>query len=104
LNRVPQVQERSFYSEHDAESYAVVSFVPGLTADDRALLISGTTSAGTDAGLRFVLNEAAFGSTLKTIEEGSHGIPWFEILLRTRNLDWRAPGRSEVIAWRLRKH
>ena len=42
-------------------SYAVVSQVPGLNADDPALVIRGTRTAGTEAQFDFLLNASAFG-------------------------------------------
>ena len=104
LNRSPKDGESSYYVEHKGpgafESYAVISHVPGLGPDERALLISGTTSAGTEAGLSFLLNPEAFGAMLRTLSAGSQTIPWFEILLRAEGVDSRAPGRYEVAAWR----
>jgi hypothetical protein len=104
LNRAPKGDESSIYVEHKGlnilESYAVISYVPGLAADDRALLIGGTTSAGTEAALNFVLNARAFGTFLKTLSGAARTIPWFEILLRADGLDSRAPGRWEVSAFR----
>lgn len=106
LNRAPKRGEHTYYTESSGaipgESWAVVSYVPGLTADDRAMIISGTTTAGTEAALDFVLNPAAFGRALNQIAGVGNAAPWFEILLRTGSVNLRAPGRAEVITWRNR--
>ncbi|MCU1234739.1 MAG: hypothetical protein JWP63_2706 [Candidatus Solibacter sp.] len=106
LNRAPKGAERQMYQEGGTpmpgESYAVVSYVPGLNADDRALVISGTTTAGTEAGLDFLLNASAFGRTLEEISAGGNATPWFEILLRAGSVNFRAPGKAEVVSWRRR--
>lgn len=104
LNRDPKEGEAPFYVERKGpstfESYAVISYVPGLGPDERVLLVSGTTSAGTEAGLNFLLNPYSFGKMLKTLSGGEKTVPWFEILLRADGVDSRAPGRSEVAAFR----
>src|SRR5207248_957467 len=83
LNRAPKGSERPMYregrSQIPGESYCVVSYVPGLNAEDRALIVSGTTTAGSEAGLDYVLNPSAFGHTLEEISAGGDGMPWFEI-------------------------
>jgi hypothetical protein len=105
-NRAPKGSEAATYHANGrpgpGESYAIVAYVPGLNADDRALVISGTTTAGTEAGLDFVLNPGAFGETLQEISKGSSGTPWFEILLRAGSVNFRAPGKAEVVTWRRR--
>ena len=80
----------------------MISYVPGLNADDRAVLINGTTTAGSEAGLDFVLDPSAFGRTLQEISAGGGATPWFEILLRAGSVNFRAPGKAEVVTWRRR--
>jgi hypothetical protein len=104
LNRAPKGSERQYYRENGSpvpgEAYAVVSYLPGLNADDHVVIVSGTTSAGTEAALDYMLNPVLFGRTLNDMAGAGNAAPGFEILLRAGTVNFRSPGRAEVLTWR----
>jgi hypothetical protein len=88
-NRTPGPGEQARYDEvGDVEqhmAYGVVSYLPSLDGEGAALLVGGTSKAGTEAAADFLFS-SGFGGFLRSIESGGD-IPHFEILLSTRNIN-----------------
>lgn len=105
LNKNPLEKEQPTYAEHEKDgqkwAYSVVAFQPGLNEQGHALLVGGTTTAGTEGALDFVLNEQAFGDFLKKVSAGKPRIPHFEVLFRTGNVAGTAR-QTEILASRIR--
>ena len=106
LNRDPRNGEQSIYRDHLVNgvnhAYAIVAFTRGLTGQANVLLLSGTTTAGTEGAADFVLNERALGGFLQKIAPGSGPIPHFEVILDVENVVLSSP-RAEVVAYRIQK-
>ena len=83
------------------ESYGHVGFLPRLYHDQHALLISGTSSEGTEGAGEFVADPTRMREILSRMRLNPDGDPRpFEILLKV-NHTTGAPVQSEVVAWRL---
>jgi hypothetical protein len=105
LNRDPAPSEQKIYVDHDRDgqrwSYSVIAFVGSLNEQGHALLIGGTTTAGTEGAIDFVLNEQKFGALLKRLN-ATDRIPHFEALLHTGNVAGNAR-QTELIGFRVYK-
>lgn len=103
VNRNPTRKEQPTYIDHERDgqrwSYSVVAFIAGLNDQGHALLVGGTTSAGTEGAIDFVMNENRFGDFLRGIKKGDK-IPHFEILLYTGNVAGSAR-QTELIGQRI---
>jgi hypothetical protein len=88
-NRVPGAGEQERYDElGDSEqhvAYGVISYLPSLDGEGSALLVGGTSKAGTEAAGEFLFS-SNFGTFLRGIDTGGT-IPRFELLLSTQNLN-----------------
>lgn len=88
-NRTPGPGEQARYDEVGDETqhmaYGVVSYLPSLDGEGAALLVGGTSKAGTEAAADFLFT-SGFGSFLRSIDSGGD-IPHFEILLSTQNIN-----------------
>lgn len=88
-NRTPGPGEQARYEElGDAQehtAYGVVAYLPSLDGEGSALLVGGTSKAGTEAAAEFVFSPG-FTGFLRKIDTGGT-IPRFEILLSTQNLN-----------------
>lgn len=108
LNRTPQGSEPQVFQSVSqrpdgvSHAYAIVAFVPGLTGQENVLLLSGTTTAGTEGAADFVLNESSLGGFLETITPaGTHRVPHFELVLDVESVSASAP-RAKIVASRVR--
>ncbi len=106
LNREPRAGEAPLYTEHldngTQHAYAIVAFVRGITGQEHALLLSGTTTPGTEGAGDFLLNEQSLGSFLEKIAPGNGPVPHFELVLDVGRVGASAQ-RAEVVAYRVRK-
>ena len=60
-------------------------YLPSLDNQGHALLVEGTSKAGTEAGAEF-LTSSAFAAFLKELGADQTHVPDFELLLSTENL------------------
>lgn len=101
-NRKPEKGEPAFYGYHSNDpthvAYGVIAYLPNLSGDGRALLLQGTTMAGTEAAMDFILDTQKFDTFLRPHMRG-RSIPFFEVLLKTSNIQGSSPG-SEIIGQR----
>ena len=88
-NRNPAHEESAQYAEVGDDpshlAYGVVAYLPSLDKEGSALLVGGTSKAGTEAASEFLLS-TRFDRFLHTIDSGG-APPHFEILLSTQNLN-----------------
>jgi len=88
-NRNPGPGELGRYDElGDAEehtAYGVISYLPSLDGEGSAVLVGGTSKAGTEAAAEFLFS-SNFVAFLRKIDGGG-ALPRFEILLSTQNLN-----------------
>ncbi|QEE31501.1 hypothetical protein FTW19_21870 [Terriglobus albidus] len=80
--------------------YGVVAFAPNLSGNGNALLIEGTSMAGTESAWDFVSDDSELLPFLKRIQRPDGKIPYFELLLETQNMSSSAV-HSNVLAWRV---
>ncbi|GGH06163.1 helix-turn-helix domain-containing protein [Silvibacterium dinghuense] len=98
LDRAPQNGEPAYYRSMQYE-YGVLAYLPNLSGSGHALLIEGTSVAGTEAISDFLFEDSDFEPFLEKIMRKDGRLPHFEILLRSRNLDGSA-AHSEIVAYR----
>ncbi len=88
-NRTPGLGEQARYEElgdvQQHTAYGVVAYLPSLDGEGSALLVGGTSKAGTEAAAEFLFSPG-FTGFLRKIDAGGT-IPRFEILLSTQNLN-----------------
>jgi hypothetical protein len=103
INRSPHAGEPthwgSIWGDPQHKVYGVVAFTPNLSGNGNALLIEGTSMAGTEAAWDFVSDDSELLPFLKKIQRPDGKIPHFELLLATRNMSSTAV-RSSLLAWR----
>jgi len=104
INKAPRAGEAASYTEDPGgpqhPAYGLIAFVPSLDRQGEALLVSGTTSAGTQLAADFLLNDKALGPFLQSIVRPDGTIPHFELLLTGRNMGGSVPS-SHVLASRV---
>ena len=98
LNRSPHAGEPQYYRSNEYE-YGVLAYLPNLSGSGHALLIEGTSVAGTEAISDFLFEDSDFEPFLEKIMRMDGSLPHFEILLRSRNLDGSA-AHSEIVVYR----
>lgn len=90
-NRSPGAKEQPLYIEDPhgegaARAYGVIVFLPSLDNQGHALLVEGTSKAGTEAAAEF-LTSPEFAKFLLTIDPEAGPVPSFEVLLSTDIMD-----------------
>jgi hypothetical protein len=102
VNHHPANGEPSAYSYKSDDpahvAYAIVAYVPNLSGQGRVLLVQGTTMAGTEAAMDFVLDRDRLNKLL-----GPHmqhrQVPPFQVLLETTNINGSSP-QSRILSYR----
>lgn len=90
--------ESSMGASHQV--YGLISFQPSLDREGDALLVAGTSSAGTQTAADFLLSGRAFAAYLLQIQRKDGSIPHFELLLEARSVGGNVTG-STVVASRI---
>ena len=103
LNREPRGGEPRQWDSHYADVqhrvYAVVAFLPNLGGNGNALILEGTSMAGTESAWDFVSDDSQLLPFLKRIQRANGTIPHFELVLGTNNMSGSAV-KNTVLAWR----
>jgi hypothetical protein len=103
INKAPRNGELPLYAESASDAthrvYGLIAFEPSLDREGDALLVAGTSSAGTQSAADFLLNGRSFAEFLHQIERKDGSIPHFELLLEARSLGGNVPG-SNIVAYR----
>ncbi len=107
LNRKPVSGEPPVYVPLNApgarsrESYGLIGFIPYLYNQGHALLLSGTTSEGTEGAGAFFTDPARLGKFMRRMGLTSESRPQsFELLLKVRHATG-TPVEIDETAWRL---
>lgn len=104
LNRVPKDQEPpkwdSDFTDAQHRVYGVVAYVPNLSGNGDALILEGTSMAGTESAWDFVSDDSQLLPFLNRIRRSDGTLPHFEIVLGTNNLSGSA-AKINVLAWRV---
>ncbi len=103
INRSPRAGEPahwdSVWDDPQHRVYGIVAFTPNLSENGNALLIEGTSMAGTEAAWDFISDDSELLPFLKKIQRPDGRIPHFELLLATQNMSSSAV-HSSLLAWR----
>jgi hypothetical protein len=103
LNREPRGAEPrqwdSGYSDTQHRVYAVVAYLPNLGGNGNALILEGTSMAGTESAWDFVSDDSQLLPFLRRIRNADGTLPHFEVVLGTNNLSGSAV-KNTVLAWR----
>ncbi|MGA3237528.1 MAG: hypothetical protein ABSG03_14625 [Bryobacteraceae bacterium] len=105
VNRSPRPGEAAEYHPTDSgemrEVYGGVAFLPTPQRRGNALLILGTSMAGSEIAAEFITNERLCSTLVeRLIREAKGKLPYFEVLLKTTSIAAQA-GRVEVVAYRV---
>jgi len=87
-------------NDPDHHVYGVVAYLPNLSGQGNALILEGTSMAGTEAAWDFASDDAQLRPFLSTIRRRDGTIPHFEVLLENTNLSASAL-RSTILSWRV---
>lgn len=103
LNRNPKDQEperwNSDYADVQHRVYGVVAFLPNLSGNGNALILEGTSMAGTESAWDFVSDDAQLLPLLNRIRHVDGRLPHFEVVLGTNNFSGSA-AKTSIVAWR----
>jgi hypothetical protein len=104
LNRTPTGTEpanwTANYDDPQHRVYGVVGFLPNLSGTGDVLILEGTSMAGTQCAWDFVANDSTFLPFVNRIRRPDGSIPFFQLVLESKNLTGSAVKRS-VLAWRV---
>ncbi len=89
----------SHYTDAQHRVYAVVAFLPNLGGNGNALILEGTSMAGTESAWDFVSDDSQLLPFLKRIQRANGTVPHFELVLGTNNMSGSAV-KNTVLAWR----
>jgi hypothetical protein len=105
-NRAPQQGEKDRYEELGPQgghiAYGAIAYVPSLDGEGSALIVGGTTKAGTEAAAEFLVS-TGFASFLRTLAP-NRPLPHFEVLLSTESINDDSHESSIVAFHRLDTH
>jgi hypothetical protein len=106
LNQKPRGAEpkqwNSTRDDPEQHVYGLIAFTAGLSGGGNALILEGTSMAGTEAAWDFLSNDGKLLPYLKKIARPDGSIPHFQLLLSTRNVSASA-AHTEVVASRVDK-
>jgi hypothetical protein len=100
LNRNPQSGEPAAYTpEHDGphQIYAVIAFLPNLTATGNVLLLEGISMAGTESAVDLLMDDRRLVPILNEIRRPDGTLPHFEMMIAT-NIVKDSPAPPQVLA------
>jgi len=103
-NRRPAGSEQASYlydpNDPAHRGYAVVAFLPNLSGTGNVLVVQGFTLAGTQAATEFVTSGRDFDALFASIIARRRGLPHFEVLLRTMDVNGLG-ARPSVVTYRV---
>jgi hypothetical protein len=103
LNRAPKDNEPSRwdsnYTDAQHRVYGVVAFLPNLSGNGNALILEGTSMAGTESAWDFVSDDSQLSPFLDRIRRADGRLPHFEVVLGTNNVSGSA-AKTSILAWR----
>ena len=104
VNAQPAAGEQASYHSHwnepSHETYALILFVPNLSATGHLLVVEGLDVAGTEAAAELLFYPESIASIIERARRADGSLRPFEILLRTTSIQSNAAG-TQVIASRV---
>lgn len=102
VNRHPRPGEQKAYVYDDSKQprsgFAEIAFLPNLNGSGNILVVQGFTLADTQAAAEFVADGKEFDAQFGPLVQGNTGLPHFECLLRTTDVNGVA-SQPVVLAW-----
>lgn len=106
LNRAPEGDEprewNSAYTDAQHRVYGIAAFVPNLNGNGNALILEGTSMAGTESAWDFISDDSQLLPFLQRIRHPDGTLPHFEVVLGTNNMSGSAM-KDSILAWRTTK-
>ncbi len=96
----PAQWDSHFSTDPQSQVYCVVAYRPNLSGSGKALILEGTSMAGTECAWDFVADDSQLLPFLQGITRPDGTVPYFEVVLGTRNMSGSAV-RSNILAWRV---
>jgi hypothetical protein len=101
VNRDPQPGELTLYSSYTPATvnkvYAVMAFLPNLSATGNVLILEGLSMAGTESAVDLTMDDNRLLPILEKIRRPDGSLPHFEMLLESDTLGESA-GPARVVA------
>jgi hypothetical protein len=103
INRAPRGNEPrqwdSGYTDSQHRVYGVVAYMPNLSGNGNALILEGTSMAGTECAWDFVSDDSQLLPFLAHIRRADGMLPHFEVVLGTNSMSGSAV-KNSILAWR----
>ena len=104
VDLAPQKGAAATYAERttgtDRIVYGVVAFLPGMCEGCDAMLVQGTSMAGTEGASDFLFGNQGFREFLHKIARPDGSVPHFELLLQASSVGGNAP-KASILAYDL---
>ncbi|WP_330921556.1 hypothetical protein [Duganella sp.] len=96
-NDKPAAGEQALYefagADHPRRGYAVIAYTRNLSGDGNALIVGGTSAAGTEAAIEFLLSREQMGDVLRRAVGADGAVGPFEVMLQC---ELQATGSTDV--------
>ena len=96
-NDKPAAGEQALYefsgADHPRRGFAVISYTRNLSGDGNVLMIGGTSAAGTEAAIEFLLSREQMGDVLRRAVKADGAVGAFEVMLQC---ELQATGSTDV--------
>lgn len=106
VNHAPKGNEPqqwdSAYTDAEHRVYGVAAFLSNLNGNGNALILEGTSMAGTESAWDFISDDSQLLPFLQSIRRADGTLPHFEVVLGTNNMSGSAV-KDAVLAWRTTK-
>jgi hypothetical protein len=103
INRSPKNGELGRYDYDQADLlgkvFGVAAFRSDLSGSGRVLILEGTSMAGTEAAVDFILDDGLLLPFLEKIRKADGSLPYFEVLLQSSNMNGNA-SLVRIVAYR----
>jgi hypothetical protein len=103
VNRSPRAGEAQHWesANQDAEHrvFGVLAFLPTVNGNGNALLLEGTSMAGTESAWDFISDAKQFGAFMNQVGGTTKHVPHFEAVVGTTNFGGSA-AKTTALAWR----
>ncbi len=104
VDLAPEKGSPGAYAERSAGTerivYGVVAYLPGMCDGCDAMLVQGTSMAGTEGAADFLFDNQGFREFTHKIARPDGSVPHFELLLQTSSVGGNAP-KASVLTYRL---
>ncbi len=96
-NDKPAAGEQALYefsgADHPRRGFAVISYTRNLSGNGNVLIIGGTSAAGTEAAIEFLLSREQMGDVLRRAVKADGAVGAFEVMLQC---ELQATGSTDV--------